>query len=489
MYKKAFYWLREKAPLPAFIISITLTAFIAGMVVQQQEIFPSNVLSAVQKTTSNLIESPEEKSLKGPLPIWSKFVDIPPESVASHRIRFISGGKLIDPVLFPGGKEHFAEYCPGYTGCLAVEYAGQGKVVHAYPYRLNELADTNPIVYFPKEKLPTFSFSKHVDISGVAQYPNGDLLVVMHTGNTFPYSGGSARINRAGQIVWYRDDSSHHIPYLVDGDVALVPGFRIGEGRHYVSPNKPLAEAGLPSMGHVNKFTMKCTEKYYRDNIRIIDGEGKMLEEIPVFDALLESPYALTLLNVRNPCNPIHLNFAHVLQEDTTEIDGGKPGDLVVSLRNLNAFGIIDRSNYRLKRFIRGSFFAQHSVMHLEGSKFLMLDNLGGRKYDASRLLMVDLKDGRETTIFPSDTTPEPIKNLFTIKGGHISISPDRKRVIITFSIDGKAVEVHIADGEILTEFTSVHNASHIEHYPEERKTRAVRHVLQGMYYLDRNGK
>ncbi len=457
------------------------------MVVQQQEIFPSNVLSAVQKTASNLIESPEEKNLKGPLPTWSKFVDIPPESVASHHIRFISGGKLIDPVLFSGGDGQFVEYCPGYTGCLAVEYAGRGKVVHAYPYRLNELDDTKPIVYFSHEKLPTFSFSKHVDISGVAQYSNGDLLIAMQSTKTFPYSYGVARVNRAGQIVWYRQDYSHHMPYLVDGDVALVPGFRIGEGRHYVSPNKPLAEAGFPSTGHVNKFKMKCAKKYYMDIVRIIDGEGKMLEEIPVFDALLKSPYALILLSVPYPCDPIHLNFVHVLQEDATEIDGGKPGDLVVSLRDLNAFGIIDRNNYRLKRFIRGSFFAQHSVTHLEGSKFLMLDNLGGRKYDASRLLMVDLKDGRETTIFPSDTTPESIKNLFTMNRGHISISPDRKRVIITFSNDGKAIEVRIADGEVLTEFTSVHNASHIEHYPEEKKTKVVRHVLRGgVHYLDR---
>ena len=86
----------------------------------------------------------------------------------------------------------------------------------------------------------------------------------------------------------------------------------------------------------------------------------------------------------------------------------------MVSLRNISAFAILDGDTYRLKRLVRGGFFMQHSVMHLEGTRFLMFDNLGREgRHGPSRLLMVDIADGTETTIFPNDRTPAHLRNLY----------------------------------------------------------------------------
>ena len=43
----------------------------------------------------------------------------------------------------------FREYCPE-RGCLAVEFSPTGDLVHAYPYRLDELDDWNKIVDRPR---------------------------------------------------------------------------------------------------------------------------------------------------------------------------------------------------------------------------------------------------------------------------------------------------------------------------------------------------
>ena len=206
---------------------------------------------------------------------------------------------------------------------------------------------------------------------------------------------------------------------------------------------------------------------------------------VSVFDAIRESSYA-PLLTYVPPCNPTHLNSVHPLGADAAGA-GLEPGDLVVSLRNLHAFAILDRDTHRLKRLVRGGFMGQHAVLHFEGSRFLMLDNRGGRNADGdrevSRLLMVDAASGEETTIFPNHRTPDHLRELYTDLSGGLAISPDRRRALMTFTNEGKAVEVRIADGAVLVVFDSLHDVSHLKGFPEERTIRTVRSHLWEVRY------
>lgn len=57
-----------------------------------------------------------------------------------------------------------------------------------------------------------------------------------------------------------------------------------------------------------------------------------------------------------------------------------------------------------------------------------MFDNMGGDGvHGPSRTLMIDLADGWESTIFPNDSTPEYLRNLFSINRSHIDVLPDRR--------------------------------------------------------------
>ena len=349
-----------------------------------------------------------------------------------------------------------------------MEYAGRGEVRHAWPYRPEELAEwlekKEFTKDFPYQHALGFSFLDHVDIHGVSRYPNGDLLAVFIFSHTHPYRGGVARIDRSGKLVWYRPDYSHHRPHLTDGEVVLVPGTRLG---------KPWETASTP-----------CPQ-WLHDLVNVIGPGGKRLEGISVFDAIRHSTYA-PLLRFQNPCNPTHLNSVHLLGEDARG-SGLEPGDLVVSMRDLDAFAILDRRDHRLKRLMRGSFQKQHAVLHFKGSKFLMLDNQGALNTAGapviSRLLMVDAVSGEETTIFPNHRTPAHLRGLYTSVGGELAISPDRSRAIVTISTAGKAVEVRIADGAVLVVFESIHDVSQSEEFPEERATRALRKRLTGVRY------
>ena len=108
-----------------------------------------------------------------------------------------------------------------------------------------------------------------------------------------------------------------------------------------------------------------------------------------------------------------------------------------------------------VKRFARGSFVHQYSVKHLGGSEFILFDNEGGYAqgenggYRYSRALVVALASGEERVVFPRT----PGAAVVVCVRGHLSLSPDRTRVVASFNRMGRAVEVRIADGAALAEF------------------------------------
>ena len=475
-FQKLLIALLHRAPLLLFVITLMLAAFLSGVYVTIKRGGPYELLRDAYRTGKTLLAFYETKDKPKLLNYVITSVDISPDSLAARRFEFIGADELADPILVMGGPDYFAEYCPNAVGCLAVEYDGRGEVRHAYPYHPDKL-ETAPLVSdFPHEQLGA-SFVP----TGISTYSNGDLLAVFHFHHSFPFAGGMARINHNGQVIWFRRDYGHHAPYMTDGDVALVPSLRVGEGPIEIKLKNNRTFA------YTAAFPFRRARKFYTDFVHVIDGNGQLLNAISVLDAILESPFVPSL-RFASIDDPTHLNFVHQLREDAGGAAGIAPGDLVVSLRDLDAFGILDGTSHQLKRLVRGSFFRQHSVMHLEGAKFLMFDNWGGDGvHGPSRLLMVDLANGEETTIFPNDTTPEHLRDMFSEYGGLISISPDRRRVIVTYYAEGIAVEVRLADGAVLAVFTNLHDISHLDSFPKEKKAIATHLKVMSVKYIDNN--
>lgn len=238
-----------------------------------------------------------------------------------------------------------------------------------------------------------------------------------------------------------------------------------------------------------DRHTLDCdTNRPHRDSIRFLDGDGQIVREISVLDAILESRYATVLQHTTDGCDPLHLNYIDVVRADVpTGIEGVAPGDLIVSLRNISAFGFIDAQSGHLKRLVRGAFIQQHSVQHLSGSRFLMFDNQGGGHEGAlSRLLEVDLATGAERTLFPTAAHTDDQRAVFSRHAGHLSISPDRTRLIANFSYQGVAFEIRLSDGEVLREFISLHDVSGVDVLADERHEQAAIFRFFGINYVPR---
>ena len=468
-------------PVALFVLAIALASFGYGALVGKYQLFPYSIVADGYKTGRHLLvgtagTDPETGDHRKDDGEFVEFADVLLADMLRSRIEFAAGDGLQDSVLWYGGRFQFLDLCPD-TGCLAVEYTTAGELVHAWPLRQDKLEEAGvDDKEHPYELALDHSFVRDTYPIGIERYPNGDLLVTFQVrGTAHPFGGGVARIDRDGYPVWYRKDYSHHWPHLLDDGMALVPGTRVGDDS--ISFEQPDG----------NVATIHCaTSDPYLDTVNFVDRDGRLLKSMDLVDALVNSKFASALLNTTNACDPLHLNFVHLLGDDAGGAQGIAQGDLVVSLRSLSAFAVLDGETGRLKRLVRGGFLQQHSVQHLRGSTFLMFDNLGHDYVGGpSRLLMVDVSDGRETTIFPNERTPESLRDLFSKNAGNIDISPDRERAMVVFSNAGVAVEVRLSDGVALNVFTSLHDVSGLEQFSEERTTMAGVFRLFGIDYVE----
>ena len=506
-----------RVSLVLFALAAFLAAFCAGMYVEATKRFPSGLARSAYKTllvhlefaglgsrewdnTGRWIERkkpryptdcrPVAEELRGQLAkdfmvamILCPSVHIAPADAAASRIEFLAGDALTDPVLVKGEVGTFLDHCPAPWGCLAVEYSRSGAVGRVWPFRPEEIASANIVAEsdYPYQQPIGWLFPDRSTYR-ISPYPDGDLLVVFTFANTsYPYGGGVARVSPDGWPRWYRKDYSHHDGHVVSEDLALVPGMRLDRS--------DLAQEVPPGSGRVVRFHCYWGE-IMEDTVNLMSGNGELLEEIPILAAIFESPFATSLVGPQNFCDPTHLNFVHVLGADAGGADGIAPGDLVVSLRNLNAFAILDKDDHRLKKLVRGSFRQQHGVRHLDDARFIMYDNLGtDGVHGPSRLLIVDLATGKETTVFPNDTTPPHLRDWFSYRTGAVDISLDRRRALVADVDAARAFEIRLADGRVLNVFRQVHDLSKLPGLPEALTQAPWFFKLHSVQYANRWAK
>ena len=420
------------------------------MYVAWARVFPYGVTYRSVKTAVVAARALGNKLLPSQEP-WV-FAGVPPDSLDARRVRPAGvEGKLRDPVVLldTDVRWSFAEHCRGTDGCLAVEYAGRGEVGRTWPFRAGMLADVANALPRSSERTPGVASADIVRPFYATPYAGGDLLVSFwYPKGHFPPEAGVGRVGGDGQLRWFTTKGySHHEAHVAVGDTAWIPGMTL----------EPIVRAG-------NLIRWECPSGSVRlDRVNVLDENGTLVDSVSVFNAFLQSEWAAKLLRVDH-CDPFHLNSVSLVGEDVSGLPGVRQGDLVLSLRNLSAFVVVDKESRVVKRYAAGTWAGQHSVKHLGGSEFVMFDNEGvvrfheGRWVSDARVLVVDLASGEETVLFPND----PGRRRWTIANrtqGRISVSPDRTRVLASYTKQGVAFEVRVAGGAVLAEFDFVHDA------------------------------
>ena len=281
-----------------FVVAVAIAAFGVGAYVGHYRVFPYQVIREAALGVRAIVRDVTNTSSDSMERRVSEFSTV---EAAANRIR--DPGALTAGLLWAGGEGMFREYCPE-RGCLAVEFSPTGDMVHAYPYRLDEVDDWEKIIDLPRGTAHPFQSPEVFQLPhAVRRYSNGDLLVVFSYRNGVPGKGGIARIDRDGMPVWVRSDYSHHWPTIFsapDGqELALVPGMTVED----VSVKELLGR-------HLSSVTTDCRSTNEVDHLTLLDGDGTVLKDIRLIDKIIESPFAAmlfhTTLPMRHPAPELH---------------------------------------------------------------------------------------------------------------------------------------------------------------------------------------
>jgi hypothetical protein len=263
----------------------------------------------------------------------------------------------------------------------------RGKTVHQWELLFRKAWPNAPHVKNPVADEQIHWFRCHL-------YPNGDLLAVYQTDADTPYGYGLVKLNKDSQLLWAYPGRVHHdLDVAEDGTVYTLS--------QKIESKPPPGLEFLPS-------------PYIADFLILLSSEGRELANIPILDVFRDSPYALLLaliaevspsaafspatgmktsspsITIAPPGSPtplnakgdfIHANSVKVLGRDrAAKFPLFKPGQVLISLRNLDILAVVDTHTRSVVWASRGIWRIQHDPEFLENGHLLIYDNSGSIK-------------------------------------------------------------------------------------------------------------
>jgi hypothetical protein len=224
-------------------------------------------------------------------------------------------------------------------------------------------------------------------------YPNGDLLAIYHADGDTPYGYGLVKLDKDSKLLWaYANHVHHDVNVGEDGTIFTLT--------HQIVSEPP------PGLEFLDA-------PYLADSLVVLSPQGRELESIPLAEAFANSPYALALASGSKSAKPtnsaapkgvpppdplmpsnwkndlLHTNSVKVLSRTlAAKFPLFKPGQLLLSMRNIDTIAVLDRPSRSVTWAARGFWQAQHDAEFLDNGHLLVYDNLGLQK--ETRILEYD---------------------------------------------------------------------------------------------------
>lgn len=260
------------------------------------------------------------------------------------------------------------------------------------------------------------------NIHGVMLADNGDLVFNMDW-------AALIRMDACGHVLWKLPRMTHHALFRDDDGNFWVPDLKVGK----------MHDARLP--GYV--------EGAYDYIVIKVSTEGKILKSWRIFDILLnnglESYLYLSPQISEEPHmkgDTLHLNDVDVFPRDMAP-GIFQPGDVMISLRNINMVLVFDPATGKARHVFAGPFIRQHDPDFVDGNSITVLDNYAQTKdtpQQRSRILQV-YADGHPSRILFEGTKKHP---FFTDIMGKQELLANGNR-LLTEATGGRALEIDAA--------------------------------------------
>lgn len=297
--------------------------------------------------------------------------------------------------------------CDGFTLCMygkgsqAVLINMRGEMVHQWHVPFSQIWRDPPHLHGPIEDAKVYFSGGHV-------YPNGDLLAVIEGPITLrnPSNGqGLVKLDKNSRILWKHAAKCHHdVDVAEDGTIFALQNEMVDQ--------VPLGLSYLPT---------PCMA----DFVDIITPEGRLRKRIALLEAIQDSPYAALFRILERPGTSsgaesmgaswtppsldearrrdvLHSNAIKVLRRALApKFPLCKEGQLLISVRNLNALILLDPDSGKVVWGARGPWLAQHDPSFLDNGRLLLFDNLGSAR--GSSVVEYDPQTQAVPWIYPAD--------------------------------------------------------------------------------------
>ncbi len=305
-----------------------------------------------------------------------------------------------------------------------------GNVVHEWRLRFDQAWDTAPHVKSYAEEGRTYWADK-VYWRRVHLFENGDLLVLFESPYRTPYGFGLAKLDKDSNVLWKLSENAHH-------DTAIGP-----EGEIYVL-TQSIRDNGYPGISRINP-------PFIDDTVTILSGSGAKRKEISILAAFVGSDYEPLLDTVRRDLlgDIMHANAVQYVDASTAaEFPFARAGQLLISMREINAIALLDTESERIVWADTGMWRRQHEPQMLDNGRILLFDNQGYRGEEgATRVMEYDPLTGDILWSY-AGTAEEPL--LSTVYGSQQRLA--NGNTLIVESNNGRAIEV-TPDGRTVWEF------------------------------------
>jgi hypothetical protein len=265
-------------------------------------------------------------------------------------------------------------------------------------------------------------------------YPNGDLLVVFHGLNIFAHGYGLAKLDKDSKVLWRYTANMHHaVSVGEDGTIYAIKHENVSE--------RPKGFEVVPAPWLV-------------DYLVVLSPEGKELRKpIPLLEAIQNSPYQGLLSPIKKPIefkgvnmtlqdtihdrqDVLHANSVQELSRALApKFPQFKAGQVLLSLRNLDALVALDPARGTLVWATRGPWRRQHDAQFLDNGHLLIFDNLG--LPSVSRVLEYD----PQSKELPWSYAGEDRESFFTRERGMSQRLPNGNTLVVN-SEKGELLEV-----------------------------------------------
>jgi len=296
-----------------------------------------------------------------------------------------------------------------------------GQVVHEWTPRWLD-------VWSPDEGTFVARPPKDWYIHGMKVLPDGSFVANFEHYSTF-------RMDVCGEIVWKLDNFGHH-------SVSLGPDNTI-----WVPAEKRLLKETSDYPAHQAPF------RAYQ--LQQVDLGGEVLKTIDLIDIFFKNDLD-GFLFMRSPDNGIGWVAGDTLHlNDIEVVPAGypsslfEPGDLLVSMRNIQTLVVVDPHDETIKWTYSGGFVAQHDPDFLPSGNISIFDNRPHRMFQTdvrttSRVLELDPLTGSRRTII-GDTSERTFFSRITgshshLENGNILIVASQEGRLLEFTRDGRLV-------------------------------------------------